>query len=243
MLFLRNREILTKQINKFIFKRYYFKRTIMTHERKTEIFKELFDSCIELQLGKAKDYASDIDALSNFKSQDAEALGLTPFQKWGVYFGKQAMSIMNAIGKTPDMPSTTSEPIEERIQDSIIYLVLLKCLLEDTKNEFKQHENKSSKVFEKIKPQVKIHIIKSANSLYNFTFSESSSLQLNQEFFIYNENDPYTQYKCNALQIIKNNTFECFFIEKKTWSNGIWNYELFDYAEIQLNDTWFLAQL
>ena len=93
----------------------------MTHERKTEIFKELFDSCIELQIGKAKDYASDDDALSNFKSQDAAALGLTHFQKWGVYFGKQAMSIMNAIGKSPNMPSTISEPIEERIQDAIDY--------------------------------------------------------------------------------------------------------------------------
>ena len=89
----------------------------MLHERKNQIFKGLFDSCLNLQYSKAKDYATDLDALSNFKSQDAEALGLTPFQKWGVYFGKQAMSILGAIGKNPTYPSTISEPIEERIQD------------------------------------------------------------------------------------------------------------------------------
>jgi hypothetical protein len=213
----------------------------MTHERKTEVFKELFDSCYALQIGKAKDYASDSDALSNFKSQDAEALGLTPFQKWGVYFGKQAMSIMNAIGKNPNMPSTTSEPIEERIHDAIIYLVLLKCLLEDMNNDAEPSINNTTSS-EKPKPQVKVNITKLENFIYNFTFSENSGLQLNQEFFIYNENDPYTQYKCNALQLIKNNTFECFFIEKKTWSNGNWNHELFEHSELELNDTWFLVQ-
>ena len=98
----------------------------MTHTRKNELFQEIFDSCLQLQFAKAKDYASDVDALSNFKSQDAEALGLTPYQKWGVYFAKQAMSILGAIGKNPKQPSTTSEPIEERINDAIIYLVLFK---------------------------------------------------------------------------------------------------------------------
>jgi hypothetical protein len=214
----------------------------MTHERKTEIFKELFDSCIELQIGKAKDYASDDDALSNFKSQDAAALGLTHFQKWGVYFGKQAMSIMNAIGKSPNMPSTISEPIEERIQDAIIYLVLLKCLLEDTNNEVKHNVSDTSKPSQKIKPQIKVHLAKYDNSLFTFTFSENPSLQLNQEFYIYNENYPYTQYKCNTLQMTKKHTFECFFIEKKVWSNNMWNHELFEDVELELKDTWFLAQ-
>lgn len=213
----------------------------MTHARKTEVFKEIFDSCYLLQINKAQDYASDSDALSNFKSQDAEALGLTPFQKWGVYFGKQAMSIMNAIGKNPEMPSTTSEPIEERINDAIIYLVLLKCLLEDLKNDAEQSKE-TAKPFEKPKSQIKVNITRLENFIYNFTFSENPEIQLNQEFFIYNENDPYTQYKCNALQIIKNNTFECSFIEKKWWSNVNWNHETFEHTELELNDTWFLAQ-
>lgn len=213
----------------------------MTHERKTEVFKELFDSCYALQIGKAKDYASDLDALSNFKSQDAEALGLTPFQKWGVYFGKQAMSIMNAIGKNPNIPSTISEPIEERIHDAIIYLVLLKCLLEDLKNDVEE-SNVTAKSSEKPKSQIKVNITRLENFIYNFTFSENPEIQLNQEFFIYNENDPYTQYKCNALQMIKNNTFECFFIERKIWLNVNWNHEIFEHTDLELNDTWFLAQ-
>ncbi len=120
----------------------------MNHDRKNQVFEEIFRSCLELQYNKAKDYASNSDALSNFKSQDAEMLGLTPFQKWGVYYGKQSMSILGAIGKNPQMPSTTSEPIEERINDAIIYLVLLKCLLEDLKeNDNKNDDNKSYQRF------------------------------------------------------------------------------------------------
>jgi len=42
--------------------------------------------------------------------------------------------------------------------------------------------------------------------------------------------------------MIKKHTFECFFIEKKVWSNNMWNHELFEYVELELNDTWFLAQ-
>jgi hypothetical protein len=128
----------------------------MTHSRKNEIFQEIFNSCLELQYGKAKDYASDADALSNFKSQDAEALGLSPFQKWGVYFGKQAMSILGAIGKNPQSPSTTSEPIEERINDAIIYLVLFKCLLEDLKdNKSEDNTNTYQDRFKEIQDALK----------------------------------------------------------------------------------------
>lgn len=211
----------------------------MTHERKTEVFKELFDSCYQLQIGKAKDYASDFDALSNFKSQDAEALGLTPFQKWGVYFGKQAMSIMNAIGKNPEMPSTTSEPIEERINDAIIYLVLLKCLLEDIGVSDCPKEDKGNME----KPLISLNITNNGQS-FIFSFEENPVFLKDQpfvEFFVNNENDPYVKYKCKSVQNIKNNVYECVFLEKHRWYNQ-WLQESFDTTDIVLDGKWWVNQ-
>lgn len=208
----------------------------MTHERKTEVFKELFDSCLELQVAKAKDYASDSDALSNFKGQDAEALGLTPFQKWGVYFGKQAMSIMNAIGKNPNKPSTTSEPIEERVHDAIIYLVLLKCLLEDLKSEeFTKENNK------KTKKSISLHI-NTNGPTYTFSFNEDPKFLSEQpfsDFFINNENDPYVKYKCKSVHAVANNIYECIILEKFRWYNE-WIGESFETTELDVEGTWWV---
>lgn len=241
----------------------------MLHERKNEVFKELFDSCLNLQYGKAKDYATDSDALSNFKSQDAEALGLTPFQKWGVYFGKQAMSILGAIGKSPNAPSTTSEPIEERIQDAIIYLVLLKCLLEDLKESDSNPKiDKSNKTWtsyidglkeiQSIKPvidsddyeeeketPVKISISKQNNSGYIFTFSEEpKKLTENpySDFHIYSENNTYYRYKCKPMRMITNNVYECIILEKRWWTNVKWVAEPFEESDIDTEGTWFLTK-
>lgn len=219
----------------------------MTHERKNEIFKELFDSCLELQYSKAKDYASNSDALSNFKSQDAEALGLTPFQKWGVYFGKQAMSILGAIGKNPNYPSTTSEPIEERINDAIIYLVLFKCLLEDI-NYIPENRDFNALLITEMSHTAnilpKVTIDKNEDS-YTFHFSEKiDKLEKNphSEFYVFNENNPYTQYKCQPLQIIRTNVYDCKFVEKRQWDNNTWVIKsLPDEIELEKEDTWFLA--
>lgn len=209
----------------------------MTHGRKTEVFKEIFESCYLLQINKAQDYASDSDALSNFKSQDAEALGLTPFQKWGVYFGKQAMSIMNAIGKNPEMPSTTSEPIEERINDAIIYLVLLKCLLEDTGISDRPEEDKVHME----KPSISLNITKNGQS-FIFSFVEDPGFLKDQpfaEFFVNNENDPYVKYKCKSVQTVANNTYECIFLEKFRWFSE-WKSEPLKMEDLELEGAWWI---
>lgn len=263
MLFLKNGEIST-DLHIYTTEVY-----LMLHERKNEIFKELFDSCLNLQYGKAKDYATDSDALSNFKGEDAKALGLTPFQKWGVYFGKQAMSILGAIGKSPDAPSTTSEPIEERIQDAIIYLVLLKCLLEDSKESGSEPKidksDKNSipysdrlKEIQSIKSvidsdeyegeketPVKISISKQNNSGYIFTFSEEpNKLTENpySDFYIYSENNTYYRYKCKPMRMITNNVYECIILEKRWWTNVKWLVEPFEESDIDTEGTWFLTK-
>jgi hypothetical protein len=64
---------------------------------------------------KGHDYAGEEDALSNFK-RNADRLGLTPIQVWGVYFHKH----LDAIETYVREGGVASEPIEGRIQDAAV---------------------------------------------------------------------------------------------------------------------------
>ena len=88
-----------------------------------DIIEASFDQIRELRATKGKDYSTDADTLANFKEQ-AAALGLTPEQVWGVFAGKHWAAIMTYCRKG----DVASEPIEGRIDDAILYLLLLKGL-------------------------------------------------------------------------------------------------------------------
>lgn len=100
---------------------------------KTQEFNEIigwvFDEIHQLSNSKGKEYAGEDDRLANFKQQAAN-LGLRPEQVWGVYASKHWSSVMTYIrdmgtGFNRDL----SEPIEGRITDLILYLILLRCLV------------------------------------------------------------------------------------------------------------------
>lgn len=227
----------------------------MTHQRKNEIFKELFDSCLELQYGKAKDYATDSDALSNFKSQDANALGITPYQKWGVYFGKQAMSILGAIGKNPNCPSTTSEPIEERINDAIIYLVLLKCLLEDSESipkdfdaviskfELEELQKKSISIRDNNNIKVKTDKLRiekdSETETFRVTFQDKNVNLKMTNILAYSESNPYVILEFKPVRIINDKVGEYIMVSERKWENDQW-ITFISIKEPDFNETWFL---
>lgn len=220
----------------------------MTHARKNEIFQEIFDSCLQLQFGKAKDYASDADALSNFKSQDAEALGLTPYQKWGVYFAKQAMSILGAIGKNPQQPSTTSEPIEERINDAIIYLVLFKCLLEDMNgqtnnteihNTYKLFTENNLTAFPKPKSEVITIEKDQENHCFRITFKDRKEDITMTNIMAYSETNPYVIVEFKPLRLLSNKVGEYIIVAHKKWENERWIRFIAE-DNIDLNESWFI---
>lgn len=220
----------------------------MTHARKNEIFQEIFDSCLELQFGKAKDYASDVDALSNFKSQDAEALGLTPYQKWGVYFAKQSMSILGAIGKNPKQPSTTSEPIEERINDAIIYLVLFKCLLEDLSNpsertvinnNYNLFSENTISVIPKPKSESIILEKDQENHTYKITFKDRKEDITMTNIMAYSETNPYFIVEFKPLHIISNKVAEYIVVSQRKWENEQW-VTYISKDELDMSETWFI---
>lgn len=104
----------------------------MTIIERQLIVSKIMEEVLSMAESKGKDYSSQEDSLSNFK-RNADKLGLTKFQVWAIYFNKHIDSINNAIIKNPKNPEhgVSSEPFHGRIIDSITYLTILACLIEE----------------------------------------------------------------------------------------------------------------
>lgn len=104
-----------------------------TKERNDELV-SVFKELAHLYDGKGKEYANDSDVLKNFKR--GNELGISSYQKLGVYLDKHISSINSFIangGKT-----FSNESIHGRINDAIAYLFLLRCLIKDSEKEPKK---------------------------------------------------------------------------------------------------------
>jgi FtsZ-binding cell division protein ZapB len=107
----------------------------MTGERFVKIVEDQLTSCIRVLRVKGSDYIANADRLSNFKEAARES-GIEPLQAWLVYFLKH----IEAIKKFTRKEYHFSEPIEERIMDAINYLLLLRAMVEEMKEEEKTPE-------------------------------------------------------------------------------------------------------
>lgn len=96
-------------------------------ELREQIIEPTYLAIMELNTTKGHDYAGDEDALSNFK-RNAERLKLTPEQVLMVYLGKHLDAIYTYCAEG----QVESEPIEGRIDDAILYLLLLKGLVHES---------------------------------------------------------------------------------------------------------------
>lgn len=81
----------------------------------------------ELLFSKGKEYASDADALSNFKRR-AEDVGVSPEQICWIFASKHFDSIKSYVAKGQTF---SNEPIEGRIADARNYLLLLLALIQE----------------------------------------------------------------------------------------------------------------
>jgi len=89
-----------------------------------------------LSASKGEEYSrSDDDQLANFKRQGAE-FGMNPEQVLAIYLNKHLDSIKTWV-KNQTLPTqpVLSEPIEGRIDDAILYLLLLKAMIVEKKEE------------------------------------------------------------------------------------------------------------
>jgi hypothetical protein len=98
----------------------------MTRAEFQKLMQSQFDDLLEINTRKGHDYAGDEDALENFK-RHAGNLGLTPEQIWAVYASKHWDSIITYCREGV----VASEPIEGRIDDALLYLFLLRGLVEE----------------------------------------------------------------------------------------------------------------
>jgi len=100
----------------------------MKKSRFKELLQKQLETLIELTDTKGEEYAhgSD-DQLSNFKEQGTQ-LGVSPFTVLAVYLDKHLRSIRVFL-KEPNNDAAMSEPITGRIDDAILYLLLLKAMI------------------------------------------------------------------------------------------------------------------
>ncbi len=102
----------------------------MTKQDFRRLLEDVHVRMCELTAGKGEEYARSDDQLANFKRSAAEA-GIHSSQVWLVFFNKHIDAIKHWV-KTGDRLNP-SEPIDGRIDDAILYLILLKALIDDGK--------------------------------------------------------------------------------------------------------------
>jgi hypothetical protein len=100
----------------------------MKRDDLTILIADTFAEVRVLNNSKGREYAGDEEALANFYNR-AEQLDLDPQKVWAVFASKHYDAILAYIrtGKV------LSEPIQGRVHDLILYLVLLLGLIKDAK--------------------------------------------------------------------------------------------------------------
>lgn len=102
-----------------------------SHTRYADLASETWDRIMELSELKGGEYAGDVDRLANFRRNGLD-LGLPMEVIWRVYAAKH----WDAIGQyIRDLASGKErdrlEPIEGRVDDLMVYLLLFRAMLEE----------------------------------------------------------------------------------------------------------------
>lgn len=97
------------------------------------LIEDTFNTMLKLSDTKGAEYASDKQNQNRHENFDRAAarMGLAPEQILQVYLDKHMTAIYTWISRVANPPKTevvTSEPITGRIDDAILYLILLKGL-------------------------------------------------------------------------------------------------------------------
>ena len=109
----------------------------MLWKRQQELFKNMIREESDLLNKKGAEYASDADALANFKKQAREmqeelGLNATPLHALWFLLNKHLSSIKSYIRKGHVL---SDEPIKGRLMDARNYLFLAHCLIEEMEAE------------------------------------------------------------------------------------------------------------
>ena len=99
-----------------------------------KIIAEQFDSCRETLLKKAEEYADDTDRLHNFKIA-AKLQGVTPLAALGGMMAKHTVSLYDLIRRHENGFEIKKEMWDEKIGDSLNYLLLMQGLLAEERRK------------------------------------------------------------------------------------------------------------
>lgn len=88
---------------------------------------DVFAEVCDMNATKGKDYAVPEDALAHLREQAAE-FDLSPEMVWGVLARKHWTAIVSYVKRG----QVHSEPIESRVIDLILYLIMLLALTRET---------------------------------------------------------------------------------------------------------------
>ena len=106
---------------------------IMNNERFNKVFETVIDKCKNTLCKKANEYATE-DRLHNFKVA-AEIQDCTPISALGGMMAKHTVSVYDLIRKHEQGFEISKELWDEKIGDSINYLILLTALIEDDREK------------------------------------------------------------------------------------------------------------
>jgi len=98
----------------------------MKKEEFEKFIEDQFNTIKTLSRSKGEEYSRSQDQLANFKRQSID-LGVDPEKILMVYLNKH----LDAIKYWVKNNESLSETIQSRIDDSILYLILLKAIIKD----------------------------------------------------------------------------------------------------------------
>ncbi len=107
----------------------------MTQEKFNEICDDMLERCQRVLCSKANEYATE-DRLHNFKVA-AKLEGITPEQALAGMMAKHTVSVYDMIKSAEDYDNAVWN---EKIGDSINYLILLRALIEEARDSRPEHE-------------------------------------------------------------------------------------------------------
>lgn len=109
-------------------------RAVYSHVEYGVLIEGTIDKIKKLSFLKGGEYAGDVDRLANFR-RNAAALDLTMEQVWAVYAAKHwdaVMQYVKDVSSGKDRPR--GEPISGRLDDLIVYAILMKAMIDEREN-------------------------------------------------------------------------------------------------------------
>lgn len=104
---------------------------VFSHKEYAEIIDETVEQIKKLSKLKGGEYAGDVDRLANFR-RNGETLDLPMETIWAVYYNKHHDAVMQYIQDLKNgKQRERMEPIEGRVDDMLVYCILLKAMIRE----------------------------------------------------------------------------------------------------------------